>query len=99
MSPIVQLYLIRTTLGILAGGISAALAQFIFVEATDFVPLINCITVAIAVYLVTFYVLKAVYRNKVEQQSKILSTGIGMYFFVWIASLVLIYTALQIYLV
>jgi large-conductance mechanosensitive channel len=99
MTPIVQLYCLRVVLGVAAGAISAALAQFVFGYATGFTPLINCITIAIAVYIVTYYILRMVYKSKIEQQSKILSTGIGIYFFAWLAFLLISYTAIQIYLV
>ena len=99
MTPIVQLYWLRVALGMTAGVITAVLAKFVFNIATDYTPLINSITVALIIYFVSYYILKAVYKTKIEKQSKILSTGIGMYFFVWIAFLVLTYTLLQIYLV
>ncbi|MCL2477396.1 hypothetical protein [Candidatus Bathycorpusculum sp.] len=97
MTPIVQLYWLRATLGIATGGITAALAHFVF-GATGITSLINCISVAILLYLITYYILRGVYKSKVEQQSKILSTGIGIFFFAWIAFLVIFYTAMQIYL-
>jgi zinc transporter ZupT len=99
MTPIVQLYWLRSALGVTAGAITAVLAKYVFSMATDFTPLINSITVALIIYFISYYILKAVYKNKIEKQSKILSTGIGMYFFIWIAAFVLIYTALQVYLV
>jgi len=98
MTPIVQLYWLRALLGIVTGSITAALAHFVFGGAIGFTSLINCISVAILIYLITYYILRGVFKSKVEQQSKILSTGIGIYFFAWIAFLVIFYTAMQIYL-
>jgi uncharacterized membrane protein YidH (DUF202 family) len=98
MTPIVQLYWLRTALGIAAGAITAALAKFVFNIAADFTPLINSITTALIIYFISYYIFKATYKNKIEKQSKILSTGIGMYFFSWIAFFVLFYTVMQIYI-
>ena len=91
MTPTVQLYWVRVVLGITAGAVSAGLAAFLF-PANDSSSLINSITIALLIYFVTYYILRAVYKTKIEKQSKILSTGIGMYFFAWISFFVLFYT-------
>ncbi len=96
MTPIVQLYWVRVLLGIVAGVVTAVVSTF--GNLYDITTLINSITIALLIYFITYYVLRAVYKSKIEQQSKILSTGIGMYFFAWIAFMVLIYTLLQIYI-
>jgi ABC-type uncharacterized transport system permease subunit len=97
MTPIVQLYWVRVALGIIAGAISAGLAAFLF-PATDSSSLINSITIALLIYFITYYILRATYKTKIEKQSKILSTGIGMYFFAWISFFVLFYTVFQVIL-
>ena len=94
MTPIVQLYWIRVVLGIIAGAITAFIAAF-FGGATgmlDITTLVNSITVALLIYFVTYYILRASFKNKIEKPSKILSTAIGMYFFAWITFFVLFYT-------
>ena len=93
MSPIVQLYWIRVILGIVAGTVTATIAVYLF-PLYDLSTLINSITIALLIYFITYYVFKAVYKDKIEKQSKILSTGIGMYFFAWLAFFVLFYTAI-----
>jgi hypothetical protein len=93
MSPIVQLYWIRVLLGIVAAAISAVFATFMLIS--DYTTLINSITVALLVYFITYYILRAAFKKKVEPQSKILSTGIGIYFFSWIMFFVLFYTVIQ----
>ncbi|MGD6806216.1 MAG: hypothetical protein ACQCN4_04590 [Candidatus Bathyarchaeia archaeon] len=93
MTPTVQLYVIRIVLGIIAAAISAVFATFM--PLYDISTLINSITVALLVYFITYYILKAKFKDKIVQQSKILSTGIGMYFFSWIFFFVFIYTAIQ----
>lgn len=96
MTPVAQLYWIRSVLGIIAGAFSALLA-FLMGNATDINALVNSITIAIIVYLASYYLLRAYYKNKIEKQSKILSTGIGMYFFAWLPFFVLFYTAIRIF--
>ncbi len=94
MTPITQLYWLRVVLGIVAGVITAVVAPFF--GAASINALIDSITIALLIYLVTFYILKGAFGKKVEKQSKILSTGIGMYFFSWLAFFVLFYTIVQV---
>lgn len=96
MTPIVQLYWIRTALGITSGLLSAIVAVAIG-GASDITTLVNSFTVALVVYLASYYVLKAVYKTKIEKQSKILSTGVAMFFFAWLPFFVLFYTTIKIY--
>jgi ABC-type uncharacterized transport system permease subunit len=94
MTPVVQLYWLRVALGISAGAISAVLAALFFsLDSID--TLINSITIALLIYFITYYILRGFYKNKIEKQSKILSTAIGMYFFSWITFFVLFYTVLK----
>jgi len=96
MTPVVQLYWIRVLIGIVAGAISAVLAAVLAGASgmTDFTTLLNSITLALLIYFVTYYILRGFYKNKIEKQSKILSTAIGMYFFAWLSFFVLFYTAI-----
>ena len=94
MTPVVQLYWLRVVLGIVAGAITAVLAAF-FGSMNDITTLVNSITVALLIYFVTYYILRGFYKTKIEKQSKIFSTAIGMYFFSWIAFFVLFYTAIK----
>jgi purine-cytosine permease-like protein len=92
MTPIVRLYWLRVVLGIVAGVITAIIAPFF---GGSINALIDSITIALVIYLVSYYILKRSYGSKVEKQSKILSTGIGMYFFSWLAFFILFYTIVQ----
>jgi hypothetical protein len=100
MTPIVQLYLIRVVLGIVAGAVTAAVAVFVGGTAGlyDYSTLLNSITVALLIYFITYYIFRGVYKTKIPTVSKILSTGIGIYFFTWIAFFVLLYTAIRVML-
>jgi zinc transporter ZupT len=94
MTPVVQLYWLRVVLGIVAGAITAVLAALFggMSGMSEITTLVNSITVALLLYFVTYYILRGFYKNKIEKQSKILSTAIGMYFFAWISFFVLFYT-------
>ncbi len=98
MTPVVQLYWLRVVLGVVAAAITAVAGTFIG-NPTDISTLFSCASLAIIVYFLSYYVLKAVYKDKIEKQSKILSTGIGMYFFCWIAFFILFYTAIKAFII
>ena len=55
-------------------------------------PLINGIIIALAVYLLTYYVLKWRFMNKVEKPTKILTMGIFVYFLAFTLCFVLFVT-------
>lgn len=95
MTPVVQLYWIRISLGVVAGAISAVLA--LYLPLNDLSSLIDSFTVALLIYLVSYYPLKAIYSKKIEKQSKILSTAVLGYFFAWLPSFVLFFTLFKIY--
>jgi hypothetical protein len=96
MTPITQLYWSRVALGLVAGIVTALIVLFSggATALYDLSWLLNSITVALLIFFITYYIFRAVYKTKIEKPSKILSTGIGMYFFTWIACFVLSYTAL-----
>ena len=96
MTPVVQLYWIRTVLGIAAGALSAVVA-FLLNNITNLDTLVNSFTIALIIYLLSYYILKPFFKNKIEKQSKILSTGIAMYFFAWLPFFVLFFTVIKIY--
>ena len=95
MSPIVQLYWIRVALGVVAAAISAVLA--LYMSLTDLSTLVDSVTIALLVYLASYYPLKAVFKSRIEKQSKILSTAIIMYFFTWLPFFVLFFTLFKVY--
>jgi PKD repeat protein len=72
------IYIIRIGLGALA-----ALIATLVVDLKVGNPLINGITVALAVYLLTYYLLKMQFAEKVEKPSKVLTMGIGIYFIIF----------------
>jgi hypothetical protein len=90
MNPLTIIYWTRFLLGVAAAVLSALL--------TDFLPefnLLNGISIALLVYIVSYYVYKAAFVGKVEKQSKIFTTGVGAYFLSWLVMWVLFYTLLN----
>jgi len=94
-----KIYWMRVLLGVVAGVVSTGLLMVwplvdssvtlrdLVAPATGAAPintLLNGITIALFIYLVSYYVLKAKYTAQVEKPSKIMSMGIFIYFFTWI---------------
>lgn len=78
-----RLYLIRAGLGFVA----ALLCTLYNVTAGlmyDINDLLTGVSFAILIYLVSYYFLRPHFENKIKKASKILTTGIGIYFFIWI---------------
>ena len=93
MRPLVLIYWTRLALGIVAAIISALVA--INLDALDFSAFTTSLTIALMVYLLSYYPLKTKFYNKVEKQSKIMTMGIGIYFIAWAAFFVLSYSILR----
>ncbi len=91
MRPLKVIYVARVCLALVAAAISTAIA-IAFGQETVINTFLNGITIALLIYLITYYVFKARYVNKVEKQSKIMTMGIGIYFFTWLVVWVLLYT-------
>lgn len=95
MTPLTQLYWIRVALGVVAGLLSAIVGFYVGAP-NDITTLVDCITIALVIYLASYYVLRPMFKNKIEKQSKILSTAIFMYFLVWLPFFILFYTIIRI---
>ena len=93
MKPLITIYWARLGLGIVAAILSALLA--IMQNELSYTTFINGLTIALLVYLVSYYVFKAKFAAKVEKQSKIMTMGIGIYFFTWIVFMILFYSILK----
>jgi hypothetical protein len=93
VKPLIVIYWSRVALGIIAGAISAVLASM--QNALEINTFLNGITIALAIYLLTYYLFKAKFRNQVEKQSKIMTMGIFMYFIAWAVFFILFYSILK----
>jgi hypothetical protein len=90
LRPLALIYWTRLALAVVAGAISTAVALTLGERGLS--TFVNGLTIALLVYLVTFYIFKAQFKGKIEKQSKIMTQGIGVYFFAWLVSWILIYT-------
>ena len=100
MKPSTSLYWIRAALGVAVGGLDAlydystkALSANYSMSLDD---LFTGLTFAILFFIVTYYILKIFYANKFQKKTKIMSTGIGTYFIVWLVSWVFIGTVIRV---
>ena len=97
MNILTKIYWARVALGALAGLVSASISLIarsatgtsLIEQVGSTSTLLNGITIALLIYLISFYVLKAKYSAKVEKPSKIMSMGIFIYFFTWLVVWVL----------
>ena len=87
MDTLSLIYWGRVALGILAATISVAI---------NIQDIYSGISVAILVYLITNYIIKWRYNAKVQNPSKILTTGIGAYFLTWVVMWILLYTLVHV---
>jgi hypothetical protein len=88
MKPTTIIYWTRTIFGIVAAFLSTLLSS------VDTLSFLNGISIALLVYLVTYYLYKALFLKKMEKPSKIFTTGIGAYFLTWIVAWIVFYTLL-----
>lgn len=93
MKPLVTIYWIRVALSIVAAAISAVIATM--QNVTDLYTFVNGVTIALLVYLLSYYVIKAKFMNKVEKQSKLMTQAIFMYFIAWAVFFILFYSLLK----
>jgi hypothetical protein len=95
METLKQIYWLRLALGVVAGiictGYNAISGEIVTVDP-NFNTFITGISLAIAIYLGSYYLIKARYFQKVENQQKLITMGIGVYFLAWIVTWVLLYT-------
>jgi multisubunit Na+/H+ antiporter MnhB subunit len=101
MQPLVKVYWLRVALGIIAAFVCVVFgiaAQKIphnppgGAFPVDYLFFINSITLALIVYLISYYIIKSRFMLKVEKPSKLATTGIGIYFMAWLIFWILLYT-------
>ena len=94
MKPLQKLYTLRVFLGIFAALLSIiyGLAVETNIEQPSINTFINSLSLAVIVYLLSYYLIKMKLKLGVENNKKILTTGIGVYFISWIFFWVLLYT-------
>ena len=100
MKPSTSLYWIRAVLGVTVGALDALYDYAEKVLSADHKANINDLftglTLALLFFIITYYVLRIFYADKFQKKSKILSTGVGTYFILWVVSWVLINSLLRV---
>jgi len=100
MKPSESLYWIRASLGIGIGALNALYDYFagVFSSAeyslNDF---LRGLSFALLFFIITYYVLKLRYVTQFEKKSKLITTGIGIYFLLWIVVWVLFHSIIKAY--
>jgi len=89
MKPLTIIYWTRVLLGVVAAIISTLVSSILM----D-INLFNGLSIALLVYIVTYYVYKPLFLAKVEKPQKIFTTGVFAYFLTWIVAWTLLYTML-----
>ena len=85
-----MIYGTRVALAIVAAAISTVITLMFGERGIS--TFLNGLTIALLIYLITYYIFKAKFMNQIEKKSKIMTMGIGIYFFTWILVWVLIYS-------
>jgi hypothetical protein len=95
MKALTIIYWMRAALGVTIGGLcSLYVYSTVAEELASFYTLLTGVSFALLFYMVTYYIIKFVFFAKVEKQSKLMTQGIGIYFFAWVVSWTLIVTLL-----
>jgi hypothetical protein len=88
-------YWLRFGFGILAAlvGLGVGLAtDAISKTKFDSTTFFNSASLAIIVYVISYYVIKSKFVLRVQKPQKLLTTGIGIYFLAWLVFWALFYT-------
>lgn len=96
MKPLETVYWLRFGFGILAAliCIGYGVAANSISSGRNVNLLLNSVSLAIIVYVLSYYVMKAGFRPKVQKTQKLFTTGIGIYFLSWMTFFALLYTML-----
>lgn len=94
-TPLEKIYWLRLSLGIVAALVSAGYGVVtgrISNTSFDFTIFFNSLALALVVYLLSYYVIKAKFATQVAKPTKLMTTGIGIFFIAWLVFWVLLYT-------
>jgi hypothetical protein len=97
MRPLETVYWLRFVFGVLAALVCVGYAvgtNAISSSEFSFNVFLNSTSLAIIVYLLTYYYVKYKFKPLVQKPQKLLTTGIGIYFLSWIVFWTLLYTIL-----
>jgi len=89
------IYWLRLAMGITAAlictGYGLAMGSMYFKEP-KLDTFINALSIALVIYLISYYVVKFKFSLKVEKPQKLMTTGIGIYILSWLVFWILSYT-------
>jgi hypothetical protein len=89
------IYWVRLALGITAALICTGYGlatNTIAKENPTYTTLLNGISIALVIYLISYYIIKSKFSLEVEKSQKLVTMGIGIYFISWITFWTLLYT-------
>ena len=95
MKTLELIYWLRLALGITAALICIGYGlttNTIVKENPTYTTLLNGVSIALVIYLISYYIIKSKFSLKVEKPQKLVTTGIGIYFISWITFWTLLYT-------
>jgi hypothetical protein len=100
MKTLETIYWLRLALGITAAvictgyGIAAGIPPINSSEEfpVDYSVLMNGVSIALVIYLISYYIIKSKFSLEVEKPQKLVTMGIGIYFVSWIVFWTLLYT-------
>jgi len=93
MKPAQMLYWTRAGSGVAVGAICAIYdyaTGAVFTTTPSINDFFTGLTLALFLFLVTYYILKPFLGHKFEKKTKLLTTGIGAYFLLWLIMWVLL---------
>lgn len=98
MKIIEKIYWIRLLLGIIAALASTGYTQArgVPTDVVDYSVFMNGISIAIIVYVISYYIMKFKWAAKLEKPQKIFTTGVGIYFLAWLVFWILFYTIIAV---
>jgi zinc transporter ZupT len=97
MKPSESLYWIRASLGVVIGALSALYDYAIgwSLGKNTLNDFFTGLAFAFMFFIITYYILKLYYFDKFRKKSKVMSTGIGIYFLLWIVVWILVNTVFR----
>jgi hypothetical protein len=108
LNPLEKVYWLRLALGLLAGSLCVGYAlaagkipsNVTFKEDNtlafpqDVSLIFNCMTIAIIIYILSYYAIKYKFIKLVQKPQKLFTMGIGIYFIGWLVFWTMLYTIL-----